>query len=148
MAEPSWGSLFFSRLLSHHGPEHAERCTQVAGQPVCRRCLALYPATLLVMGLQATPLRFSPEEAFWLAGLGVPATLDFVLEQLGRHGYHPGRVVLGAVLLSLPLGYGLSRYIQDPHDPWFWRLVLGYGIPAGIAVLVRGIRMARGGRQG
>lgn len=144
MHTPTLLSTFLSRLLSHHGPDEAERCTLVWGQPVCRRCLSLYPLTLGVMLLQATSWRFSPEEAYWLAGLGLPATLDFVLEQLGRRKYHPGRVLLGSVLLALPLGYGLSRYVQDPSDRWFWWLVLGYGVPAGLSVLARALRGGRG----
>lgn len=135
--------LLGSRLLSHHPPEAHERCVLVAGQPVCRRCLALYPLTLGVMGLQWTPLRFEAEHASWLLGLGLPATLDFVLEQVGKRRYHPSRVQLSSSLLALPLGYGFSRYVRDPADGWFWQLVLGYGVPCLLALLWRGWKVWR-----
>lgn len=135
--------LLGARLLSHHGPEAHHRCVLVAGQPVCRRCLALYPLTLVFMGLQWTPLRFEEAHAPWLVGLGLPTTLDFVLEQLGKRRYHPARVQLGAMLLSLPLGYGFSRYVRDPSDGWFWRLVLAYGVPCVLAILWRSWKIWR-----
>lgn len=123
------------QLLSHHPPEEYHRCVNVLGHPVCRRCLALYPATIGVILLQETSQRFSPEAASWLMGLALPAALDLTLEQLGKRRYHPGRVITFSFLLAFPLGYGLWRYFKDHLDPWFWTLVLLYGLPTTGAVL-------------
>lgn len=128
------------RLLSHHGPEEYYRCVHVLGQPVCRRCLFLYPATVGVLLLQLTPYRFEPEAAPWLMGMAIPAALDFTLERLGKRRYHPARVSTTSLLLAFPLGYGFWRYFQDGWDPWFWTLVLMYGIPTTAAALWRGFR--------
>lgn len=132
------------QLLSHHPPEEYHRCVNVSGHPICRRCFALYPATVGVILLQETSQRFSPETASWLMGLALPAALDLCLEQLGRRRYHPGRVMTFSFLLAFPLGYGLWRYIKDPGDLWFWTLIALYGIPTTSAVLWRKYREWRG----
>jgi hypothetical protein len=133
-----------SYLLSHHPPEAFDRCVHLHGSPVCRRCLALYPLTLAVIIAQFTPLRLPIEADPWLVGLAMPATLEFILERLGRIGYHPRRVVVGSILLSVPLGRGFARYLRDPFDPWFWGLTLGFGLPALTAALWRGWKDLRG----
>ena len=33
---------------THHWPEEYDRCITIAGRPVCRRCLTLYPAAIAV----------------------------------------------------------------------------------------------------
>ena len=66
--------------LSHHWPAHyAERCASVGGRPVCRRCLALYPLSILVAVLALVvgppwPASWDPWPV-WL--LSLPATVAF-----------------------------------------------------------------------
>jgi len=130
-------------LLAHHHPEDYDRCTFVAGVPICRRCLFLYPATFLIMGLQFTPLRFPDSLNVLLMGLAVPATLDFILERSGALQYHPARVIIGSLLLSLPLGMEFARYLENRWDPEFWGFILVFGIPAVTAALHRAWRDIR-----
>ncbi len=124
-------------LIAHHYPEDYDRCTFVFGRPVCRRCLFLYGPTLIVIGLQYT--RFAMPETWdpLLTGLAVPATLEFILERLGKLHYHPSRVVATSLLLSVPLGRAFWHYFQDPGDPRGWGFVLVFGIPALSAALYR-----------
>ena len=127
-------------LLAHHYPEDYDRCTLVAGVPVCRRCLFLYGPTLVVIALQYTPLAFDDTWDPWLAGLAVPATLEFILERLGKLRYHPSRVIATSILLALPLGRAFVHYFRDPADPRGWGFVLVFGVPALTAALVRAWR--------
>ena len=112
----------------------------VGGRAVCRRCLALYPTTVLVLLLQYTPAALPAVADPWLYLLAAPAAVDFVLERLGWTGYRPGRVVVVAMLLAIPLGRGFFRYLENPLDPWFWGLVGLFGVPTVVAALWRGWR--------
>ncbi len=124
-------------LVAHHYPEDYERCTFIMGVPVCRRCFFLYLPTLAIIGLQATLWKIDPTWDPLLTGLAVPATAEFVLERLGRLHYHPGRVVVTSLLLSIPLGRAFVHQFEDPWDPKFWGFILVFGIPAGSAALWR-----------
>lgn len=114
--------------LSHHHPEQYERCIQVGGRHICRRCLTLYPLALLVTVLSGAgliwPGRLDP---VLLAVLPIPAVIDWWLEHLGRIGYNPHRQVLVTIPAALALGQGLARYLDNPTDPLFWGMVLFYG---------------------
>ena len=41
--------------LSHHQPDHLDRCVVVGGRLVCRRCLALWPLTFVALCLSFQP---------------------------------------------------------------------------------------------
>ncbi len=131
-------------LVSHHYPEDHDRCVLVAGVPFCRRCLFLYGATILVIVLQHTPLAIPDAWDPILTGLAIPATLEFILERLGRLRYHPSRVVATSLLLSLPLGRAFTHYFDDRGDLRFWGFVLFFGLPAGCAALWRAWRDLQG----
>ena len=93
----------------------ADRCTTIAGRPVCRRCLTLYPAAIAVgiaflLGWSLWPAAADP----WLIwALCLPATADFVLEQTGNVDYSARRQVLTTALLAPAVGRGLGYELTD-----------------------------------
>jgi hypothetical protein len=127
-------------LLAHHPEEQADRCLQLGGIHLCRRCTWLYPLTFVLMLLQLTPFSFPSRWDAWLPLLALPTILDFTGEQLGWLSYRPLRVVLGSLLLALPLGRGFGRYLLNPLDPWFWSLVIGGAVPTVGAYLWKSLR--------
>lgn len=127
MTRPPSGSLT-PLWLSHHFPEHYDRCVLIAGRHLCRRCLVLYPLAFLVMGLGLAgvhwPTALDPI-ALWL--LPLPAVVEFVLEHRGVLAYHPARQVLLTIPLALGLGRGFTLYLEDPTSRLFWAVVAVYG---------------------
>jgi hypothetical protein len=114
--------------LSHHQPDQFDRCVRIAGRPVCRRCLVLYPLAFVVAGVSFAaspwPDRFEP---WLLALLPLPAVIEFCGEQSGRLAYARRRQIVVTVPLAVALGLGFARYIDDPTDLAFWAMVLVYG---------------------
>ena len=107
---------------AHHWPDEYHRCVTVAGRPVCRRCLTLYPAAIavgaaFVLGLSLWPAAADP----WLIwALCLPATADFVLEQTGRIEYSARRQVVTTALLAPALGRGFGYELTDTWSWEFW----------------------------
>lgn len=132
--------------LAHHYPEDYDRCVIVGRSHVCRRCLALYPLALVVLGLC---LAIPPGRTVALTGLAVlslPAVVELVLEQLGVLRYSPRRQVAVTLALAVGLGTGFSVYLDDQLDPAFWVVVLTY-TAACLAAVFAG-RMRRGSGEG
>jgi hypothetical protein len=113
---------------THHWPEEYDRCTTIAGRPVCRRCLTLYPAAIAVgiaflLGWSLWPAAADP----WLIwALCLPATADFVLEQTGTVDYSVRRQVLTTALLAPAVGRGLGYELTDSWSWEFWGPVLTF----------------------
>lgn len=113
---------------THHWPEEYDRCTTIAGRPVCRRCLTLYPAAIAVgiaflLGWSLWPAAADP----WLIwALCLPATADFVLEQTGNVDYSARRQVLTTALLAPAVGRGLGYELTDSWSWEFWGPVLTF----------------------
>ncbi|MEM8707560.1 MAG: hypothetical protein AAGE98_13940 [Actinomycetota bacterium] len=111
---------------AHHWPDEYERCVHVGGRPICRRCLTLYPAAVAVAiaylgGLLLWPVSADP----WLIwALCLPATADFVLEQLGVIRYSARRQVVTTALLAPALGRGMGYELADTWSWEFWGPVL------------------------
>jgi len=120
-----------SRWLAHHGPDHLERCTVVAGRHVCRRCLFLYPAALLTAVLVAALAPGTPGTIavalMWL--LPVPAVVDWTLEHLGLVRWSPRRQVAVTLVAAPALGIALAAHADRPFTHTavvpmaFWTLV-------------------------
>jgi uncharacterized membrane protein len=112
--------------LSHHRPEHYERCVVLHDRSVCRRCLTLYPLAIAVaiLSLVAWPASL---DVLVLLLLPLPAVVEWWLEHLGRVRYSPRRQVAVTVLLAVALGRGFARYLEDPGDRLFWGVVVVYG---------------------
>lgn len=128
-----WGPL----LLAHHPPEHYERCAVIAGAHVCRRCLVLYPVAILAaivsLVAAAEPARVDPV-LLWL--VPIPATLEFVGEQLGWWRYSRWRQVAVMVPMAAAFGRGLGRYLHDHSDRLFWTVLLVNCVIWGAAALL------------
>lgn len=115
-------------FLSHHPQEESERCVSWRGYFICRRCIFLYPCLLFFVGFSFSPwiwpVGWDPY-LLWL--LPIPATLEFVLEQLRFIPYHPMRQIFVTVLFTPALGRGFARYFVNQADPLFWEMVLFFG---------------------
>ena len=107
---------------AHHWPDEYDRCVTVRGRPVCRRCLTLYPLALFtaVLSLAGVVLWPSALDLWLIWGLCLPATLDFVLEQLRVVTYSARRQVITTALLAPALGRGFGHELADRWTAEFW----------------------------
>jgi hypothetical protein len=115
--------------LTHHWPEHYDRCAVIAGRHVCRRCLVLYPLTLTVAfatlaGLLLWPRSLDPE-LIWL--LSIPGTIEYAAEQLGLLKYRARRQIAATALTAIPLGRGMSYEFDQRWSWYFWGPLLVFG---------------------
>jgi len=102
--------------LSHHDPESYDRCVVVAGRHVCRRCIVLYPAMLLVAAVQlsgAIPPGLGVA-LMWVAPLGVVA--EWFGEHLAGLAYSARRQVVTTGVASLSFGVALGRHLRHPFE--------------------------------
>lgn len=106
--------------LSHHWPEHYERCMSLGRHHVCRRCLVLYPTALLVAVLVALATSTSqavPPAALWaLWLLPAPAVAEWVLEHLAALPYRPLRQAATSLVAAPALGIALGLHAVAPFD--------------------------------
>lgn len=104
--------------ISHHPPGSWDRCVRVGRRHVCRRCLVLYPVALgVALVVVVAPDLVPPAvgiAAMWL--LPLPATLDWVLEHLGRVGASARRLVLVSAFAAPGMGVALGRWVRSPFD--------------------------------
>lgn len=112
--------------LAHHWPEEYDRCVVIGGRHVCRRCLLLYPIALLVAVVSLTGHPPWPDSLdLWLIwGLCVPATVDFVAEQIGFVRYSAARQMIVTLIMAPALGQGFSHELDDSWSWEFWGPVL------------------------
>lgn len=105
-----------SRWLAHHGPEHLERCTVVAGHHVCRRCAVLYPiaaVTWIAAGLLlGTTLPGWATLAMW--ALPVAMVADWIAEHLGLARWSPRRQIAVTAFGAPALGLALAAHAAHP----------------------------------
>ena len=116
--------------LAHHWPDsYAERCVEVGGRVVCRRCAALYPlstviALLAVLVGPPWPATWDPWPV-WV--LSLPATVVFVGEQLGRFTYCPRWQVGTTLLAAVAFGRAAGAELVDPGQVVFWGPIAVFG---------------------
>lgn len=104
--------------LSHHWPEHDDRCVHIGRLHICRRCLVLYPltlATVVVVAVLDVPFGGSVIAAMWL--LPLPMVLEWIAEHAGRASYSPSRQVAFAALAAPALGLALAEHLRHPFTP-------------------------------
>ena len=121
--------------LSHHGPEHGERCLHVRGVAVCRRCAVLYPVAVVaaLIVLVADPPTGWLLAAMWL--LPVPMVAEWTGEHLGRLGYVPRRQVLVTAIGAPALGVAVAIHAVEPFSPAAWAPVLAWtAVCGGVAM--------------
>ena len=132
---------------THHHPDQYDRCVVVGGTHYCRRCLTLYPMAALFAALTLGGWSLWPESLdlwfIWLPCL--PATVDFVAEQLQLVRYSARRQLLTTLLVAPALGRGIGHELQDSFSwelwgpvlcfctIWFFAAIAGYRLrhPAG-----------------
>jgi uncharacterized membrane protein len=130
--------------ISHHWPEDYDRCVRMGRTHVCRRCLVLYPITLVVLVAALAGWWLPAGTDTWvLVLLPLPAVVDFVVEHLGLVDPSPPRLVAVTVPLGIGLGLGLAVYVEDPTSPRFWAVVVGYSVVCLLALLAGGRRRPR-----
>lgn len=111
---------------THHHPDQYDRCTVIAGRHYCRRCLTLYPMAFLFAVLTLAGWSLWPERLdLWFIWLPcIPATLDFVLEQLEVIRYSARRQFLTTLLFAPALGRGIGHELDDSFSWELWGPVL------------------------
>ncbi|MEZ5167407.1 MAG: hypothetical protein R2695_13305 [Acidimicrobiales bacterium] len=111
---------------THHPPHEYDRCVVVAGRHWCRRCLTLYPLAFLFAGLTLAGWSLWPERLdLWFIWLPcIPATIDFVLEQLQAVRYSARRQFATTLLVAPALGRGLGHELADSFSWEMWGPVL------------------------
>ncbi len=119
-----------SMWRTHHWPDEYDRCAVVRGRHVCRRCLTLYPIAIVVMVLSLVGVPPWPErlDVWFVWGLCIPTTLDFMAEKLAGVPYSPKRQVVVTALVAVALGRGLAHEIDDRWTWIFWGPVLVFGL--------------------
>ena len=114
---------------THHSPERYERCLVVRGRHVCRRCTWLYSVAFAVLvaglfGLSPWP----PSLDVWFVwGLALPATIEFVSGELLSLGYSQRRQVAATLLLAPAIGRGMTVELANAGSSLFWGPVLVLG---------------------
>lgn len=105
-ADPMW--------LAHHPPEHLQRCVQLRGRHVCRRCAVLYPIAVLtaVAVVVLDPPQTLMVLALWV--LPIPMVLEWVAEHLGGWRYSPTRQVTVTAIGAPALGVALASHAVEP----------------------------------
>ncbi len=115
--------------LSHHQPDQYDRCVVLANRHVCRRCLALHPLSIIIaiasaVGYAPWPEAWDPA-AIWL--LSLPATLDFLGEQLSLVAYNAKRQVAATLITAFAFGRALGYEIADSWSSEFWGPLAVFG---------------------
>lgn len=127
--------------LSHHWPDHYDRCAVVAGRHVCRRCLFMYPVAV-VAALWAAIGPWWPQDldVVLIPLLPLPAVVDFVVDNLGLVRYSARRQAALSAVGAVAAGAGYLRYLDRPGDPVVWATVLVYGAVCLASVVVGHLR--------
>ncbi len=130
---------------THHRHDQYDRCVTIRGRRVCRRCITLYPTSLVVAALSLAGVVLWPVQYdLWLIwGLCLPGTLDFVLEQTGVVRYSARRQVWVTLLVALALGRGFAYEIQSRWSWEFWGPVLVFSTAWFVAAVVGSRRSGR-----
>ncbi len=130
VAEAGLGTLFLSHRhpVPGHDKPFGDRCVQIGGRWVCRRCSLLYPIGTVVAFLFAFGIGW-PESLdmtlIWI--LCIPATVAYCGEALGLFSYDP-RVQSAAMAVSaLGFGRGLGYEFQERWSGEFWWPVTIFG---------------------
>lgn len=111
---------------AHHHPDQYERCVVIGGRHWCRRCITLYPIVAVFAALTLAGVSVWPESLdLWFIWLPcVPATIDFVAEQLGWIRYSARRQFVVTLLLAPALGRGIGYELDNSFSWEMWGPVL------------------------
>ena len=114
---------------AHHWPDDYERCVQIGGRPVCRRCFVLYPLTFAIALLALAGVLFWPRslDPLLIYVLSIPGTAEYVAEQLGWLRYSARRQIIGTIMVAIPLGRGFSYELDQRWSWYFWGPLFTFG---------------------
>jgi len=103
--------------LTHHWPEHHDRCLRAGGVLVCRRCAVLYPVALVAAAVTwwLDPSPVAAVVAMWL--LPLPMTLEWVAEHRGEIDHSPRRLMWLTGIAGVGVGLALAAHLRHPFDP-------------------------------
>ena len=103
--------------LTHHWPEHHDRCLHAGPVLVCRRCAVLYPVAVVAAAvtLWLDPSEVAAVVAMWL--LPLPMTLEWVAEHRGEIEHSPRRLVWLTAIAGVGIGAALAAHLRQPFDP-------------------------------
>jgi hypothetical protein len=103
--------------LTHHWPEHHDRCLHAGSVLVCRRCAVLYPLAIATAALVlwTNPPEVAAVVAMWL--LPLPMTLEWVAEHRGEIEHSPRRLVWLSAFAAIGVGAALAAHLRQPFDP-------------------------------
>jgi hypothetical protein len=135
--------------LTHHWPEHHDRCLHAGPVLVCRRCAVLYPLAVVAAAvtLWLDPSEVAAVVAMWL--LPLPMTLEWVAEHRGEVEHSPRRLVGLTAIAAVGIGAALAAHLRQPFDPDALAPMATHATLCGVAAL-RAARPAprRAGRSG
>ena len=117
---------------------------------MCRRCLVLYPLALAVAIASLVGLPPWPEalDLWFIWGLCIPATLEFMAEQIRVIDYSARRQTIATLMLAPALGRGMAHELDDSWSWEFWGPVLVFCAAWFIATLVGRLGPDSGARRG
>lgn len=126
--------------LSHHWPEHYDRCAHVGRTHLCRRCLVLYPVLVATatLALAVAPQDLTAQRwwvvAVWL--LPLPMVLEWCGEHLLGVAHSPRRLVATTTLAAPGIGLLFAAYLSAPMTAAVLAPALVYGAVCVVAALL------------
>lgn len=105
--------------LSHHHPENHERCVHVGHALLCRRCVVLYPTTVVVtLAMTVAGALTGPLASLAVVLFAAPFLVDWVAEHAGTIIYSPKRQIAVTVPAGIAGGIALGAHLERTLDPW------------------------------
>lgn len=114
---------------THHHDDQLDRCVVVGGHAVCRRCLVLYPITLVLAGVILAGWWLPTWTDLWIVVLGpLPMTVEWVGEHVGGWPYRPRRHLFIATTAGIASGVALGRHLGDAFPPAITAVMVTYAV--------------------
>ncbi|NLA34406.1 MAG: hypothetical protein GX868_01820 [Actinobacteria bacterium] len=113
--------------LAHHHRSERHKCVTIAGRHVCRRCLVLYPLSVVVAVASLAGWLGGSLDVWVLWLVPIPLVIDWVAEHLAWVRHSPRRQVAVTALAAWPFGLALARHAVDPFETHATAAILLYG---------------------
>lgn len=114
---------------THHHEGQLDRCSIVGGYAVCRRCLVLYPITLVLAAVIIAGGWLPEWTDLWIVVLGpLPMAVEWVGEHLAGWPYRPRRHLFIATTAGIASGVALGRHLLDPFPPAITAVMVAYAV--------------------
>lgn len=121
--------------LSHHSVPEADRCIQVGGVHVCRRCLAMFVGFVPAVALLVSPWRDSLQagDVGLVLALTIAAGLEFAQVARGQMPYSARRVLALSPFAGMVLAWLGVTGVRDGFTPLHFVLT---GVAGALLVLL------------